>query len=211
MKAEGRSAGADHARLGSGEPRVRSPGGRPVVRLPLLRAGHGARGRVSRDRARALGLCDPCAKNFYARVMKTAPGSEPETLEQFKTRPSLRPRPGRPESSRCVWCVGAPGHERAARTNGAVHGLQPASPRAPADGRGVRGRRCAARGSRSRACRSVAALLMTAGAGHTNDRGLLPGLLPAAGCRSPPTSARRRGSGSSRRVLGSRRLTAGGP
>ena len=52
-------------------------------------------------RARALGLCDPCAKNFYARVSKTESGGEPETLERFKTRPLLRhdQRRGRPGAS----------------------------------------------------------------------------------------------------------------
>jgi hypothetical protein len=41
-------------------------------------------------RARALGLCDPCAKNFLFRAAKTAAGGGAETLEQFKTRPLLR-------------------------------------------------------------------------------------------------------------------------
>ena len=68
-------------------------------------------------RARTLGLCDPCAKNFFARVAKTAPGSEPETLEHFKTRPLRRHDQATKEQPLCLVCC-TPGHERAARTKG---------------------------------------------------------------------------------------------
>ena len=68
-------------------------------------------------RARALGLCDPCVKNFYARVAKTESGSEPETLERFKTRPLLRHDQATKEQELCLVCR-TPGHERAARTKG---------------------------------------------------------------------------------------------
>jgi hypothetical protein len=68
-------------------------------------------------RARALGLCDPCAKNFLLRVAKIEPGSGPETLEQFKTRPLLRHGQATREQALCLVCC-TPGHERAARTKG---------------------------------------------------------------------------------------------
>jgi integrase len=67
-------------------------------------------------RARALGLCDPCAKSFLKRVAKTQSGP-PETLERFKTRPLLRHDRATKEQSLCLVCC-TPGHERAARTKG---------------------------------------------------------------------------------------------
>jgi hypothetical protein len=68
-------------------------------------------------RARALGLCDPCAKNFLWRVEKTAGTDEVETLERFKTRPLLRHDQATTEQPLCLVCR-TPGHERAARTKG---------------------------------------------------------------------------------------------
>jgi integrase len=68
-------------------------------------------------RARALGLCDPRAKNFLWRVAKTEPGGEPETLEWFKTRPLLRHDQATKEQPLCLVCR-TPGHDRAARTKG---------------------------------------------------------------------------------------------
>jgi hypothetical protein len=68
-------------------------------------------------RARTLGLCDACAKNFYARVAKSQPGGEPETLERFKTRPLLRHDQAIKEQELCLVCR-TPVHERAARTKG---------------------------------------------------------------------------------------------
>jgi integrase len=68
-------------------------------------------------RARALGLCDPCAKNFFWRVEKTAGTGEPETLERFKTRPLRRHDQATRQQPLCLVCR-TPGHERAARTKG---------------------------------------------------------------------------------------------
>ncbi len=67
-------------------------------------------------RARELGLCDPCAKNFLVRVANTAGTDEPETLEGFKTRP-LRRHDQANKEALCLVCR-TPGHERGARTKG---------------------------------------------------------------------------------------------
>jgi hypothetical protein len=67
-------------------------------------------------RARALGLCDPCAKNFLGGVEKTAGTGEPETLERFKHRPLRRHAQAQQEALCLVCCT--PGHERGARTLG---------------------------------------------------------------------------------------------
>ena len=67
-------------------------------------------------RARALGLCDPCATNFLRRVEKTAGTGEPETLERFKRRPLRRHAQAEKEALCLVCCT--PGHERGARTLG---------------------------------------------------------------------------------------------
>ena len=100
------------------------PGGRvfaPAADDPLFGYHRCERVRCPRTgesrRARALGLCDPCAKNFFARVAKTASGTEAETLEQFKSRPLLRQDQATKEQPLCLVCR-TPGHERAARTKG---------------------------------------------------------------------------------------------
>ena len=115
-------------------------------------------------RARALGLCDPCVKNFYARVAKTESGSEPETLERFKTRPfcaTTRP----PRNKSCVWSAARPvtSGPREPRAFAPIaagiasHVSRPSMSSLPAT-----------RGSafRSRVLRSDAASLMTAGGGR---------------------------------------------
>ena len=68
-------------------------------------------------RARALGLCDPCATNFCWRVERSAGTGEPETLERFKRRPLRRHDQATREQALCLVCR-TPGHERAARTRG---------------------------------------------------------------------------------------------
>ena len=67
-------------------------------------------------RARALGLCDPCATNFLRKVANTEPGDETETLERFKRRPLRRHAQAENEALCLVCCT--PGHERGARTLG---------------------------------------------------------------------------------------------
>jgi hypothetical protein len=67
-------------------------------------------------RARELGLCEACARNFLLRVAKTEHGGEPETLEAFKIRPLRRHAQAQKEAL-CLICR-TPGHERGARTLG---------------------------------------------------------------------------------------------
>jgi integrase len=67
-------------------------------------------------RARALGLCDACAKNFFRRAEQATGTGEPETLEAFKALP-LRRHVQAQKEALCLVCR-TPGHERGARTLG---------------------------------------------------------------------------------------------
>jgi integrase len=67
------------------------------------------------DRARALGLCDPCTRDYLGRARGTR--GVPVTLEQFKARPMLRLAQAEREQHLCLVCC-TPGHQRSAQTNG---------------------------------------------------------------------------------------------
>ncbi|MGH3609932.1 MAG: hypothetical protein ACRDRD_17875, partial [Pseudonocardiaceae bacterium] len=69
----------------------------------------------SYDRARALGLCDQCARNYLARVRGHR--AAPVTLEEFKAMPMLRLGQADREQRLCLVCC-TPGHERAAQSSG---------------------------------------------------------------------------------------------
>jgi integrase len=67
------------------------------------------------DRARALGLCDPCTRDYLAR--RRGLRGAPMPLEQFKARPLLRLAQAEREQRLCLVCR-TPGHERAAQATG---------------------------------------------------------------------------------------------
>ena len=69
----------------------------------------------SYDRARTLGLCDQCAKNYLARLRGYR--SAPLTLEEFKAMPMLRVAQAEREQALCLVCR-TPGYERAAQASG---------------------------------------------------------------------------------------------
>ncbi len=69
----------------------------------------------SYDRARTLGLCDQCARNYLARLRGYR--SAPLTLEEFKAMPMLRLAQAEREQQLCLVCR-TPGHERAAQASG---------------------------------------------------------------------------------------------
>lgn len=158
-------------------------------------------------RAPALGLCDPCAKNFLIRVANTTPGSEPETRERFKLRPLRRHDQASREQALCLVCR-TPGHERAARTKGlCVDCCRHRLARKQTVEEFVAGHR--GLGFRGRVRRSGGAWWPTAGGGRLTTAGSARSA-SGAGRRSRRASAPRRGIGFSRLVRGSRRLTAGG-
>jgi integrase len=67
------------------------------------------------DRARALGLCDACTRNYLARV--NGGRGVPMTLDQFKAFPARRVAQADREERLCLVCC-TPGHERASRNHG---------------------------------------------------------------------------------------------
>jgi integrase len=69
----------------------------------------------SYDRARTLGLCDQCARNYLARIRGYR--AVPLTLEEFKARPPLRVAQAGREQRLCLVCC-TPGHERASQASG---------------------------------------------------------------------------------------------
>ena len=208
LKAEGRSAGADRARVGPEEPRVRSGGGRPAVRLLPLRADRlSAGGRVAAG----------AGARFVRSVREELPlqGREDRPLTvagnaRAVQAPAVAPPRSGDEGTAVVSGLSHPRARAGGADEGAVHGLLPASPRAQADGRGVRCRPSAARGS-------AAASVVRALHGRS---------LPAVGDERPrfcqvcyrrwkkiPVANRAVGAGGvpGGTVRGSRRLTAGGP
>jgi integrase len=76
---------------------------------------HGCPRAGSYDRARALGLCDQCARNYLARVRGYR--AVPLTLEEFKAMPMLRLAQADREQRLCLVCR-TTGHERAAQASG---------------------------------------------------------------------------------------------
>ena len=139
------------------------------------------------DRARTLGLCDQCAKNYLARVAATAL-AVPLTLEQFKALPMLRLAQADREQ-RVVPGVPHAGSRAGRAGERAVLGVQPAcatiarqtveefvagDARSRRRGRAASFGRCLVDG-----CRRWA----------TTRRAAVPGLPPTAGASIPPDRA----------------------
>jgi integrase len=68
------------------------------------------------DRARALGLCEPCTRSFL-RSAQLARTGEPQTLAQFKATGLRRHVQAETEQTLCLVCR-TPGHERIATNRG---------------------------------------------------------------------------------------------